>query len=248
MAGAETIEVMPAGWGALPHVRALTTLRAGGVSSGAFASLNLGDRTGDTSANVDENRRRLQDALNLPGEPAWLKQVHGRRCVDLADAVAGEEADGGYTDGPGRVCAILTADCLPLFICDPSGSRVGLFHVGWKGLAAGIVEQALSCFDNDPGVHCWLGPAIGPDAFEVGPEVRDALLQRGNESCFRPSANNGRWMADLYQLVAHRLARGGAGNVNWDDTACTYNDPERFFSYRRSRECGRMASLIWIEG
>lgn len=247
MAEPERIETMPARWRAPPRVRALTTLRRGGVSTGPFATLNMAGHVGDTPAHVAENRRRVRCALELPGEPRWLNQVHGTRCVDLADAGAAEEADGSYTDAPGNVCAVLTADCLPLFVCDAAGERAGLFHVGWKGLAAGMVEQVLAIFAGRPGIHCWLGPAIGPGAFEVGREVRDALEAAGNEDCFTPSVNPGRWMADLYGLVAHRLRRGGAWEVSWDENACTRDDPERFFSYRRSPRCGRMASLIWID-
>lgn len=238
---------MAARWNAPARVRAVTSLRRGGVSTGPYASLNLGDRAGDDPVRVTENRRRLRYALNLPDEPFWLKQMHSTRCIDLAVAGADGEADGAFATGPGRVCAVLTADCLPLFASDARGERVGLFHVGWKGLAAGIVEQALSLFADRGDMHCWLGAAIGPGAFEVGPEVRDALEAPGNDSCFAPSVNEGRWMADLYGLVAHRLRRGGVDEVSWDPTACTYNDSERFFSYRRSHRCGRMASLIWID-
>lgn len=243
----ERIDRMPARWNAPHRVRALTTLRWGGVSTGPFASLNMGGRVGDNPAHVAENRRRVRRALSVPGEPRWLKQVHGTRCVDIADTGAGEEADGGYTSVPGEVCAVLSADCLPLFVCDADGERVGLFHVGWKGLAAGIVEQALSVFRDRRDVHCWLGPAIGSRVFEVGPEVREVLEAAGNESCFTPSTNTGRWMTDLYGLVEHRLRLGGVHNVSWDKNACTYENADRFFSYRRFQRCGRMASLIWIE-
>lgn len=246
MTEGDRIAVMPARWRAPPRVRALTTLRGGGVSTGPFATLNPAAHVGDEPAHVAENRRRIRLALDVPQEPRWLRQVHGTRCVDLAVAGIDEEADGSYTDSLGAVCAVLTADCLPLFVCDAAGDRVGLFHVGWKGLAAGIVEQALSIFADRPDIHCWLGPAIGPGAFEVGPQVRDALETAGNGSCFTPSTNPGRWMADLYALVAHRLRQGGAHNVSWDEAACTRDDAERFFSYRRSRQCGRMASLVWI--
>lgn len=247
MTGAEQVELMAARWRAPSGVTAVTTLRRGGVSEGPFAALNMAGHVGDDAQHVAENRRRVREALQLPAEPSWLRQVHGVRCVDLAQAGTGEQADGAYTDSPGRVCAVLTADCLPLFIAAADAGRVGLFHVGWKGLAAGMVEQALSTFVDCGGIHCWLGPSIGPAAFEVGPEVRDALLETGNHSCFAPSANPGRWMADLYRLVAHRLRRRGVHNVSWDEAACTYSDADRFFSYRRSGECGRMASLIWIE-
>ena len=134
-----------------------------------------------------------------------------------------------------------------MILCDGEGTRVGLFHVGWRGLAAGIVEQALAVFAGRPGVRAWLGPSIGPGAFEVGPEVRGALIVPGNQSCFRPSEHHGRWMADLYGLVAHRLRQGGVADVSWDESACTFSEPDRFFSYRRSQQCGRMASLIWID-
>jgi len=241
------IEVVSARWEAPARVRAVTTLRDGGVSTGPFASLNMGGHVGDEPARVQENRRRARAVLGLPGEPRWLTQTHGSRCIDLATAAGDEEADGSYTDAPGRVCAVLTADCLPLFVCDAAGERVGLFHVGWRGLAAGIVEQALAVFAGRRGLHCWLGPAIGPDAFEVGAEVCETLVEPDNRSCFSPSRNPGRWMADLYGLVAHRLRRGGVDEVSWDRRACTYGDAERFFSYRRSPRCGRMASLAWLE-
>lgn len=247
MAASEGIRAVAARWQAPAWARAVTTLRGGGASTGPFASLNLGGRAGDEPARVTENRRAVRRALELPGEPAWLRQVHGARCVDLASAGADEAADGAYTDLPGRVCAVLTADCLPLFMCDARRRRIGLFHVGWKGLAAGIVEQAMAVCDDPSAVHCWLGPSIGPAAFEVGPEVREALVLPGNEVCFQPSANAGRWMADLYRLTAHRLHRGAVRRVGWDETACTYSDPERFFSHRRANPCGRMASLIWID-
>lgn len=247
MAASEEIQVIRPPWNAPKRVHALTTLRRGGVSVGPFSSLNLGARAGDVPENVTENRLRLRRAFDLPNEPAWLKQVHGTRCIDLSNAGTDDEADGSFIVEPGLVCAVLTADCLPLFVTDAEGRRAGLFHVGWKGLAAGIVEQALSIFAGRPDVQCWLGPAIGPSAFEVGQEVREALELPGNETCFKPSQNPGRWMADLYRLVAHRLHRGDVRNVGWDETVCTYRDTKRFFSYRRSRECGRMASLIWIE-
>lgn len=248
MAAAPEIPLLiTAGWRAPAPVRALTTLRHGGVSGGPFASLNLAAHVDDRIENVLENRRRLRRALDLPAEPRWLRQEHGSRCLDLADTGGDPPADGSYTDGPGRVCAILTADCLPLFVCDSTASRVGLFHVGWRGLAGGMVEQALAVFAGASEIHCWLGPAIGPAAFEVGAEVRQALAVAGNDHCFSPAARPGHWLADLYGLVAHRLRRGGAINIDWDPTACTFSDPARFFSHRRSAPCGRMVSLIWIQ-
>lgn len=247
MAAADGPSVLSARWQAPPRVRAVTTLRHGGVSEGPFTSLNLAAHVEDAAEHVLENRRRLRHALDLPDEPKWLGQVHGTRCVDLAEAGDNEIADGSFTDEPGRVCAVLTADCLPLFVSDGAGQRVGLFHVGWRGLAGGMVERALEVFAGSTDIHCWLGPAIGPAAFEVGPEVREALAVADNDHCFSPSTRPGHWLADLYGLVAHRLRRGGVENVDWDPAACTFTDATRFFSHRRSAPCGRMASLIWIQ-
>lgn len=249
LAVADGPAVLTARWQAPSRVRAVTTLRHGGVSEGPFTSLNLAAHVDDSIEHVLENRRRLRRALDLPEEPRWLEQVHGVRCVNLDLAEAGDEeaADGSYTDDPGRVCAVLTADCLPLFVSNSAGNRVGLFHVGWRGLADGMVERALEVFADSADIHCWLGPAIGPAAFEVGPEVREALAVADNDHCFSPSTRPGHWLADLYGLVAQRLRCGGVDNVDWDSAACTFTDEARFFSHRRSGPCGRMASLIWIQ-
>lgn len=247
VAAPDTLAVLGARWRAPPRVRAVTTLRRGGVSEGRFASLNLAAHVDDHIEHVRENRRRLRRALALPGEPCWLQQVHGTRCVDLAEAAGNEVADGSYTTRPALVCAVLSADCLPLFVSGSAGDCVGLFHVGWRGLAGGMVERALEVFAGTRDVHCWLGPAIGPAAFEVGPEVREALALGGNDGCFAPAARPGHWLADLYALTAHRLRRGGVADIDWDPAACTFSDAARFFSHRRGAPCGRMASLIWIQ-
>jgi polyphenol oxidase len=243
----ERIEALPARWQAPRRVRALTTLRRGGVSTGPYASLNMAAHVGDEP---DPRGGEPPPRAARPGHSGRAGMVApGTRvhCIELGDAGGAEPADGSYTGSVGAVCAVLTADCLPLFVCDADAERVGLFHVGWKGLAAGMVERALSIFADQRDIHCWLGPCIGPGAFEIGPEVRDALAAPGNDTCFRPSTNPGRWMADLYELVAHRLGCGGVDRVDWDAAACTWSDEQRFFSYRRAGQCGRMASLIWID-
>jgi YfiH family protein len=235
-------------WPAPARVRALITTRVGGYSSGPYRGLNLGDHVGDDPDSVQRNRRLLAQALALPSPPLWLQQVHG---CDLALAGRDEpgcEADAAMAQGAGRVCAVLTADCLPLLMCDRKGSKVAAVHAGWRGLAAGVVERTLDAMDCDmDDLCCWLGPAIGPDAFEVGPEVREAFMTVDSAAgqAFRPSPA-GRWLADIYTLARQRLTSRGVGFVGGGEY-CTVSDPGRFYSYRRDGTTGRMASLIYIE-
>jgi len=240
------IEMIEPDWPAPPHVRAACTTRRGGVSRSPYESLNLGDHVGDDPAAVDENRARLAAALDLPEQPHWLKQVHG--CA-VAEAAAGPgcEADAVYADRPDQLCAVLTADCLPLLLCDRDGREVAAVHAGWRGLAGGVIEAAVARMAAAPGdLLAWLGPAIGPDAFEVGDEVRAAFVAQNPASAdaFRPSPT-GRWLADIYRLARLRLAACGLESVH-GGTHCTYSEPERFFSYRRDGATGRMASLVWL--
>jgi YfiH family protein len=242
------LKTIPASWPAPARVHALTTTRSGGFSRGPYADLNLADHVGDDPRVVARNRTCLARELKLPGEPLWLRQVHG---CDLAlagrDGV-GCEADAALAGGRGQVCAVLTADCLPLLLCDRAGERVAAVHAGWRGLLNGVIEAALDALAVPGGeLLCWLGPAIGPEAFEVGEEVRDTFVARdaGAARAFRPSPA-GRWLADLYGLARQRLAARGVGYVGGGNH-CTLSDAGRFFSYRRDGATGRMASLIWIE-
>lgn len=231
-------------WQAPARVRACVTTRSGGISQPPFDSLNLGDHVSDDPRAVAENRRRLQQALNC--QPAWLSQVHGIRVVQ-ADPARVQEADASWSAAPGVACAILTADCLPVLFCDRAGTRVAAAHAGWRGLAGGMLEATLDALDCAPDeVLVWLGPAIGPQAFEVGPEVREAFLSGypQAEAAFRPSANPGKSLADLYQLARIRLAARGVTAV-YGGGLCTWSDP-RFYSYRRAARTGRFASLIWL--
>ena len=233
-------------WPAPSRVRALSTTRSGGVSEGPFDSLNLGDHVGDDPAKVQENRARLRAAAALLAEPVWLRQVHGTQIIDAGDASPGTEADGSVAFDPGVVCAVMTADCLPVLFCDREGSRVGVAHAGWRGLAAGVLEATVRALDCEPSrLLAWLGPAIGPEAFEVGDEVRAAFVakHRAAESAFLPSPR-GRWRADLYALARLRLSEAGVDAL-FGGGFCTYADSERFYSYRRDARTGRMASLIW---
>jgi purine-nucleoside/S-methyl-5'-thioadenosine phosphorylase / adenosine deaminase len=232
-------------WPAPAAVRAFVTTRAGGVSTGEHASLNLGAHSGDAPENVARNRAIVR--AHLPAEPLWLVQVHGVHVVDAAIAFASPRADGASTTQPGRVCVVLTADCMPVFLCDAYGRSVGVAHAGWRGLAAGVLENVVHALGVRPEeVHAWMGPAIGPDAFEVGPEVREAFVadDPGADAAFR-SHQPGKFMADLYALARRRLARIGVASVHGGGF-CTFHDRERFFSYRREKASGRMGAFIWL--
>ncbi|SCK25782.1 peptidoglycan editing factor PgeF [Vogesella sp. LIG4] len=229
-------------------VGSLITTRAGGVSPAPYHSLNLGDHVGDAAANVAANRATLRD--HLPAEPAWLEQVHGTVVVDAASVAPGSkpQADASFSRTPGTVCAIMTADCLPVLLADRAGTVVGAAHAGWRGLCGGVIEATVQAM-NEPAANlvAYLGPAIGPDAFEVGPEVREAFLAHDIHAveAFTP-IEDGKYLADIYQLARQRLAALGIAEVYGGDY-CTVIDRARFFSYRRDRVTGRMASLIWLK-
>lgn len=231
-------------WPAPAAVKACVTTRAGGVSLAPFDSFNLGDHVGDNPEAVAENRRRLTDHFSI--QPAWLKQVHGI-AVAHADPNITATADASWTTTPGIACAAMTADCLPALFCDRAGTRVAAAHAGWRGLAAGVLESTLDSLAVPPeDVLVWLGPAIGPQAFEVGPEVRETFVQQLPEAAkaFVLSQNAGKFMADIYELARLRLAVRGVTAV-YGGGFCTVTDP-RFFSYRRNPRTGRFASLIWL--
>jgi YfiH family protein len=234
-------------WPALPHIHAYTTLREGGVSLPPYATLNLATHVGDRPEAVSMNRERVQRALKLPSPPLWLSQTHSHRVMRARPETAGcYTADGLWTHRANEVCAVLTADCLPILFCDLAGSRVAAVHAGWRGLARGIIEVAVRVLQIVPSqVLAWLGPAIGPEAFEVGDEVREVFV-RWDETAVQAfcPARPGHWLADIYSLARQRLAACGIAAV-YGGGWCTGSDPQRFFSYRRDGVTGRMASLIW---
>jgi YfiH family protein len=235
------------GWPAPKHVRALTTTRIGGVSREKYASFNLGAQVGDIPIVVRRNRALLRNILKLPAEPLWLRQMHGTNIVDAASAQPGVEADGAVTDRPGVVCAVLTADCLPVFLCDRTGTKAALLHAGWRGLAAGVIESGVQMMGVPHGeLLAWLGPGIGPGAYEVGEDVRTAFVAHDADTAaaFRPNGH-GRWLADLYALARRRFMALGVHAV-YGGGYCTYHEHDRFYSFRRDGACGRMASLIWL--
>lgn len=234
-------------WPAPKSVHAVTTTRIGGVSEGPYASLNLGAHVGDAPERVLANRTRLREALGLDAAPLWLRQVHGTRVVEAHWANEGTEADGSVATAPGGACAVLTADCLPILLCDRAGTRVAALHAGWRGLAAGIVEAGVRAMQV-PGASllAWLGPGISGAAYEVGDEVREAFVKSSAAAAaaFTPSAR-GRWMVDLYALARLRLSASGVAAV-YGGEHCTASQKALFFSYRRDGTTGRMASLIWL--
>lgn len=261
-------------WRVSPRVRALITTRDGGVSKGPYGrwqdgaalagGMNLGLHTGDDPDHVAINRARV---LALAGQSgaAWLEQVHGAQIVRADEVIAAApaatapvQADASVTDRAGAVCVVMVADCLPVLLCDAQGRAVGAAHAGWRGLAAGIVEQTAARVAALAGgaadtLHAYLGPAIGPQAFEVGADVRDAFLDTAPQSEHDETRRAfvamdgapGKFLADLYALARLRLARAGVMHVS-GGTACTVAERARFYSYRRDRVTGRMAAAIWL--
>jgi YfiH family protein len=240
-------------WPAPGNVRALFTTRNGGVGKGAYATFNLGDHVGDDPETVRGNRLLLRKIL--PCEPVWLKQVHGKDVLnaDQDNCALPRSGDASFSFCPRHVCAVLVADCLPILLCDREGTAVGAVHAGWRGLAAGVVEHAISemrgSSHENLRLMAWLGPAIGPSHFEVGDEVREAFIARDKLSAmaFRRSGalQTAKWLADLFLLARLALSRGGVTDI-YGGEVCTFSDPERFFSYRRDGCTGRMAGLIWL--
>jgi purine-nucleoside/S-methyl-5'-thioadenosine phosphorylase / adenosine deaminase len=232
-------------WPAPARVKSLITTRRGGVSAGVYAGLNLGLRTGDDEAAVRANLEQVRACL--PQEPKWLRQVHGSRVVAIDGLTEIPEADGSVARQAGTVCVVVIADCMPVLLCDQAGGVVGIAHAGWRGLSSGVIENTVSEMGVAPArLLAYLGPAIGPGAFEVGADVRDAFLaaDSGADQAFMPCRDY-KWLADLFQLARRRLARCGVRQV-YGGGLCTYSDPAHFYSYRRDKTTGRMAALIWL--
>ncbi|HBR98024.1 MAG TPA: peptidoglycan editing factor PgeF [Gammaproteobacteria bacterium] len=239
---------IPADWPVSAKIHAWQTTRLSGHSLDDYGGLNLATTVGDEADHVARNRAQLASDLQLPREPEWVRLVHGNRVLNVAERTGLEPADAVYTDEAGRVLLIPTADCLPVLFA-ASDKEVAAAHAGWRGLSAGVLENTVAQFQSArDDIHAWFGPAIGPERFEVGEDVRDAFLlsHPGCEAAFTPLATEGKFLADLYLLATQALARVGVKRL-YGGQWCTFNDP-RFFSYRRQgQRCGRMASLIWFD-
>jgi YfiH family protein len=242
------LQLITPDWPAPVGVKACSSTRLGGCSSAAYSSLNLGDHVGDAPEQVMQNRQLLQQHAVMPAAPVWLQQVHGIEVLRLpVKANTALQADAAVSSTVGQVCTVMTADCLPVLFCDRSGHQVAAAHAGWRGLLGGVLEATIAHFTQPAEVMAWLGPAIGPGAFEVGSEVRQQFItqQAAAEAAFKPCVE-GKWLANLYLLARQRLQAVGVTAIYGGDY-CTLSQPELFFSYRRDGQTGRMASCIWLE-
>lgn len=240
-------------WPLTDRVGALVTTRIGGVSAGQWAQLNLGSNTQDSPSLITRNREVLEQALDPGLSIQWLKQVHGTHVVTAGDSVSTPpEADACYSNKRGQVCAVLTADCLPVLLANEDASEVAVAHAGWRGLVAGVIIETLKCFRSAPGeIHAWLGPAIGVEHYEVGEDFRRAFAESPEfatlpvDQAFFPQPG-GKWKADLYELASMQLRSLGVRSISGGDR-CTYAESDLFYSYRRDGETGRFATLIWLK-
>jgi len=244
----QTESLLPFDWALPSGVRAAFTTRLGGASQPPWDSFNLGAHVGDSPEHVAANRARLRELLGLSDEPAWLSQVHGTTVADLDESSTPgtATADASVTSAAGRACVIMVADCLPVLFASRDGSRIGAAHAGWRGLAAGVLENTVAALGVAPGeLQAWLGPAIRPANFEVGPDVREAFVAGDPHAAkyFLPNTR-GRWQADLVGLARRRLQALGLHDISGGEW-CTVADPRRFFSHRRDGKGGRLAALIW---
>lgn len=231
-------------WPAPLHVGALVTTRNGGVSQGPYASWNLAKHVGDAESAVEKNRAVLSEIV--PTKPLWLNQVHGTDVVDAAGPGSVFDADASFTRRRDRACVVMTADCLPVLFCDRDGSVVAAAHAGWRGLAGGVLEATIAAMACDAKhLMAWLGPAIGPDSFEVGDDVYAAFTELEPPAADAFKRRGDKWLADIYALARLRLSAAGVTSV-FGGGYCTYRDSARFFSYRRDGVTGRMAALIWL--
>ncbi|OZG71506.1 multi-copper polyphenol oxidoreductase [Hahella sp. CCB-MM4] len=242
------MELISPDWPAPDGIKAVSTTRTGGVSLPPYHSFNMGDHVGDDATRVEANRFQLAGSLNLGAEDIqWLKQVHGTQVFKMEEVLPDVEADAVYTCRTGKACSIMTADCLPVLFASFDGNEVAAAHAGWRGLVSGVLESTLGCFKNPSETMAWLGPAIGPEVFEVGDEVRQEFLGKDKQmaEAFKPSpVNSDKWVADIYLLARMTLLSVGLSSI-YGGQYCTLSEPERFYSYRRDGITGRMASLIW---
>ncbi|MFQ5659312.1 MAG: peptidoglycan editing factor PgeF [Gammaproteobacteria bacterium] len=240
---------VPADWPAPGRIHAGTSTRRSGYSLPPFDSLNLALLDGDDTGRVLRNRRYLRELLALPDEPVWLQQVHGNRVLTAPLPATRTPADGIYTNKAESVCAVLTADCVPLLLCHKSGTGIAAVHVGWRGLCRDIIENAIKRFSAPSNrILAWIGPHIGAEHYEVGKKVRNACIDSLSSAASEAftMSRSGHWFADLNRLVRLNLVKLGVSEI-YSCGRCSYREEKDFYSYRRDRETGRMASLIWMD-
>jgi len=243
------MKIIKADWPAAKHINAITTTRLGGFSEGRYKGLNLAVRCGDELNIVNKNRRLISDEFSWKSPPTWLNQKHSANIVRAENYNDSEIYDASFTEQTNRICVVLTADCLPILICDQKGTTIAAIHAGWRGLAAGIIENSITNLSLAPeNILVWLGPAISKKTFEIGAEVRDVFVKKDHDlaSAFSPSTNSEKWMADIY-LIAKITLNGLGITEIFGGNYCTYSDEESFYSYRRDGETGRMGSFIWMD-
>jgi YfiH family protein len=250
------IKFITPNWPAPANVKALQTTRIGGVSKTPYASLNLGAHVNDDAIDVAKNRQLL--SLYLPSEPVWVNQVHGTEVIDAAQSTCLQNADASFTTKLNVVCVTMTADCLPVLLCNKAGTVVAAVHAGWRGLCDGAIEAAINKMPARPSdILAWLGPAIGPSAFEVGDDVREQFMQQDSEAIQAFKQHGDKWLCNMVLIAKQRLNKLGVTEIygggdygiydeNHSENFCTYTDETRFFSFRRDNVTGRMASLIWL--
>ncbi|WP_434566660.1 peptidoglycan editing factor PgeF [Vibrio chagasii] len=239
-------------WNAPSNVKAFASTRVGGFSADAYQGLNLGMHVGDDASLVERNRIWLTQHANMPAEPVWLNQTHSTDVITVLESTTNVlDADGAFTTASGVVCSAMTADCLPVILTDTKGTQVAAVHAGWRGLAGGILENAVAKFSNlssDNQIIAWLGPAIGKQAFEVGDDVLEAFVGFDPQAklAFKAKTEPGKWLANMSQLATQRLTKVGVSQVT-DSNLCTFSDSDAFYSYRRDGVTGRQATFIWLE-
>ena len=241
------LEIIKPDWPAPKNIVAFTTTRTGGVSTDACSSLNLGNRNADSAENIAANRKILRTAMQLPNEPYWINQTHSTIAITIDHDYKITEADASFTTETNCICVVNTADCLPLLVCDREGTAVAAIHAGWRGLLDGVIENTLDLFTQTPDeILVWLGPAIGPEVYEVGDEVRTQFIEHDPQAelAFKPSPNE-RWLMNIYLLARQRINKKGITAI-YGGEFCTYTQNDQFFSHRRDSKTGRQCSLIYL--
>ena len=232
-------------WPAPANVKAIQTTRLGGYSFAPYDSLNLGSHVQDDAFAVAKNRQLLSQYL--PSEPVWLNQVHGVEVIDAANRLCVQDADASFSKNKNVVCVTMTADCLPILLCNQQGTAVSSIHAGWRSLCDGVIESTIKAMDFEPeDLMAWLGPAIGPDTFEVGAEVRKAFIAKDNQAEQAFKASGDKWLGNLYLIAKQRLNKHGVVEI-YGGGECTYSNASQYFSFRRDGVTGRMATMIWFE-